>query len=93
MNFWRIIIVSNLWSYLVLFFGQAGISDVAEVYQEAMKVATSDSHAVVSDNHIQAKITGFSEDLQKDLSIALSKIQDGLQYLSYLILSTSMPAA
>lgn len=74
-------------------FHQAGISDVADVYQEAMKVAASDSHAVVSDNHIQAKITCFSEELQKDLGIALSKIQDGLQYLSYVILSTSMPAA
>lgn len=70
-----------------------GISDVAEVYLEAMKIATSDSHAAVPENFIQEKITGFSEDLRKDYSIALSKIQDGLQHLSYLILSTSMPAA
>ncbi|CAI9104399.1 OLC1v1003061C1 [Oldenlandia corymbosa var. corymbosa] len=69
-----------------------GISDVAEAYLAAIKGASSDSHEVPQ-NSIQEKASSFSENLRADHSTALGKIQDGLQHLSYLVLSTSMPAA
>ncbi|KAL3515240.1 hypothetical protein ACH5RR_022142 [Cinchona calisaya] len=70
-----------------------GISDVAEVYLAAIKGASSDSHEVLPKNSIQEKANSFSENIRTDHSTALGKVQDGLQYLSYLVLSTSMPTA
>ncbi|KAK8636416.1 hypothetical protein V6N13_124162 [Hibiscus sabdariffa] len=71
-----------------------GISDVAEAYLSAIKSANADSHEALSKAlSIQEKASSFSEHLRGDQTIAVSKIQDGLQNLSYLVLSTSMPAA
>ncbi|OMP01575.1 hypothetical protein COLO4_11733 [Corchorus olitorius] len=70
-----------------------GISDVAEAYLAAIKSATADSHEALPQASIQEKVNAFSEHLRGDQSTAVSKIQDGLQYLSYVVLSTSMPAA
>ncbi|XP_022763326.1 uncharacterized protein LOC111308906 isoform X2 [Durio zibethinus] len=70
-----------------------GISDVAETYLATIKSADSDSHEALPQASIQEKANSFSEHLRGDQTIAVSKIQDGLQYLSYVVLSTSMPAA
>lgn len=42
---------------------------------------------------LQDKANAFSKNLHADQRTAMEKIQDGLQYLSYVVLSTSMPAA
>ncbi|KAJ6671291.1 BAT2 DOMAIN PROTEIN [Salix viminalis] len=70
-----------------------GISDVAEAYAAAIKGATADSHENSQQTSIQEKVNAFSELLRTDRITAVSKIQDGLQYLSYVVISTSMPAA
>ncbi|XVE93300.1 hypothetical protein REPUB_Repub01dG0179100 [Reevesia pubescens] len=70
-----------------------GISDVAEAYLAAIKSANADSHEALPQASIQEKANSFSEHLHGDHTIAVSKIQDGLQYLSYVVLSTAMPAA
>ncbi|KAM1862822.1 hypothetical protein ACFX14_003236 [Malus domestica] len=70
-----------------------GISDVAEAYLAAIKGASEDSHEVLPHTSIQEKASSFSKHLRDDQTTALSKIQDGLHYLSYVVISTSMPAA
>ncbi|GMP38161.1 hypothetical protein CsSME_00009514 [Camellia sinensis var. sinensis] len=70
-----------------------GIADVAEAYIAAIKGATADSQEVLPQKSIQEKANAFSENLRSDQNTAVGKIQDGLQYLSYVVLSTSMPAA
>lgn len=70
-----------------------GISDVTEAYLAAMKGASADSLEVLPQTPIQGKANTFTEHLRSDQSTAVDKIQDGLQYLSYLVLSTSMPSA
>ncbi|XP_016476873.1 uncharacterized protein LOC107798405 [Nicotiana tabacum] len=68
-----------------------GISDVAEAYVAATKGASSGSQ--VSQKSIQEKANVYSENLRSDHSTAVGKIQDGLQYLTYVVISISMPAA
>lgn len=70
-----------------------GISDVAEAYTAAINGATADSHENFQQSSIQDKVNAFSELLRTDRTTAVSKIQDGLQYLSYVVISTSMPSA
>lgn len=70
----------------------AGISEVAEAYLAAIKGASAESHEVPQTS-IQDKANGFSERLRVDQTTAVGKIHDGLQYLSYVVVSTSMPAA
>ncbi|XP_038996310.1 uncharacterized protein LOC120120850 [Hibiscus syriacus] len=70
-----------------------GISDVAEAYVAAIKSANADPHEALLKASIQEKASSFSEHLRSDQTIAVSKIQDGLQNLSYAVLSTSMPTA
>lgn len=67
----------------------SGISDVAESYSAAMK---SESQSV-PEKSIQEKGSLLMEHLRADHSTAVGKMQDGLQYLTYLVLSTTMPAA
>ncbi|KAI3446043.1 hypothetical protein Pfo_002708 [Paulownia fortunei] len=69
-----------------------GISDVAEAYLAAIKSAAADSQ-VLPQKSVQEKASAFTEHLCADHSTAVGKMQDGLQYLTYLVLSTSMPAA
>ncbi|XP_076926078.1 uncharacterized protein LOC143589117 [Bidens hawaiensis] len=65
------------------------ISDVAEAYAAATK---SDSSKVLPAKSIQDKVNSFSEDLRANQIAAVGKVQDGLHFLAYVILSTSMPA-
>ena len=71
----------------------SGISDVTEAYLAAIKGATAESHEVIPQTSIQEKANAFSEHLRADRTTAVCKIQDGLQYLSYVIVSTSIPSA
>ncbi|KAG5581588.1 hypothetical protein H5410_052215, partial [Solanum commersonii] len=68
-----------------------GISDVAEAYLVATKGASSGSQD--SQKSIQETANVYSGNLRADHSTAIDKIQDGIQYLSYVIVSTSMSAA
>ncbi|KAI7726546.1 hypothetical protein M8C21_032097, partial [Ambrosia artemisiifolia] len=69
-----------------------GISDVAEAYAAAIKSATADSPETVPEKSIHDKVNSFSEDLHVNRTTAVGKIQDGLHFLAYVILTTSMPA-
>ncbi|KAM7253664.1 hypothetical protein ACFE04_021818 [Oxalis oulophora] len=42
---------------------------------------------------INEKVKSFSQHFQTDQTTAVAKIIDGLQYLSYVVVSTSMPSA
>ncbi|GMH13426.1 hypothetical protein Nepgr_015267 [Nepenthes gracilis] len=64
-----------------------GISDVAEAYIATIK---GDSNEAPPDKSIQEKVSALSEHLRADQTTAVGKIQDGLQYLSFVVLSTSM---
>ncbi|KAF8410587.1 hypothetical protein HHK36_003119 [Tetracentron sinense] len=68
-----------------------GISDVAESYQAAIKGATADAHEGLPQTSIQEKANAILDHLRADQSTAMDKLQDGLQYLSFVVLSTSMP--
>ncbi|XP_038706988.1 uncharacterized protein LOC120002338 [Tripterygium wilfordii] len=68
-----------------------GISDVAEAYLAAIKAASADSQEVIPQKSFQEKANVYSENLRADQNTAVAKMQDGLQYLSYVVLSTSMP--
>ncbi|KAL9276179.1 hypothetical protein ACSQ67_026280 [Phaseolus vulgaris] len=71
-----------------------GISDVAEAYQAAIKAVTTESHAVVPHaSSVQEKASAFSENLQADQTTAVCKIQEGMQFLAHVLISTSMNAA
>ncbi|XP_016475034.2 uncharacterized protein LOC107796745 [Nicotiana tabacum] len=69
-----------------------GISEVAEAYLAAVKGVSADSQEVPQKS-IQEKANAYADNLRADHSTAMGKIQDGLQYLSYVVISTSMPAA
>ncbi|KAL6522606.1 hypothetical protein OROMI_031564 [Orobanche minor] len=70
----------------------ACISEVAEAYLTAIKdVAAADSAEVLPQKSIQEKANAFTEHLRADRTTAVGKMQDGLQYLTYLVISTSMP--
>lgn len=68
-----------------------GISEVAEAYIAAVKGVSADSHEV-PEKSIQDKANTYAENLRAAHSTAMGKIQDGLQYLPYVVISTSMPA-
>lgn len=69
-----------------------GISDVTEAYQAAIKAA-AESHSVVPQTTVQEKASAFSEHLRADQATAICKIQDGVQFLAHVLISTSMNAA
>ncbi|KAL0412525.1 UNVERIFIED_CONTAM: hypothetical protein Sradi_1454200 [Sesamum radiatum] len=70
-----------------------GISDVAEAYQSAIKSAATDSQEVLTQKSVQDKTSAFTERLRSDHTTALGKMQDGLQYLTFVVLSTSIPSS
>ncbi|KAL0454207.1 UNVERIFIED_CONTAM: hypothetical protein Slati_0759900 [Sesamum latifolium] len=70
-----------------------GISDVAEAYQSAIKSAATDSQEVLTQKSVQEKTSAFTERLRSDHTTALGKMQDGLQYLTFVVLSTSIPSS
>ncbi|KAF3775427.1 hypothetical protein EJ110_NYTH47245, partial [Nymphaea thermarum] len=69
-----------------------GISDVLEAYVAAVKKASTDS-GLLQDGPIHEKTHAISDHLHTDKATAIDKIQDGLQYLAYIVISTSMTTA
>ncbi|KAM3377097.1 putative protein isoform X1 [Capsicum galapagoense] len=69
-----------------------GITEVAEAYLAAVRGVSADSPEVPQKS-IQEKANAYAENLRAAHSTAVGKIQDGLQYLPYVVISTSMPAA
>ncbi|XP_020242927.1 uncharacterized protein LOC109821145, partial [Asparagus officinalis] len=67
-----------------------GISEIIEAYEAAIQTA-SDSADGHQENNIKGKATMISNNLRADQSTALGKIQEALQYLAYVVISTSMP--
>ena len=58
-----------------------------------MKGAAADLKEVYPRKSIQEKADSFSKNFHSDQATAVGKIQDGLEYLTYVVLSTSMPVA
>ena len=73
-----------------------GISDVTEAYQTAIKCDAAEPRQALPQTSVQDKAKFFSEHLEQlraDQTTAVGKIQDGLQFLSHVVLSASMNAA
>lgn len=68
-----------------------GITDVMEAYNAAIKNANTE----ISDSKtsVPEKADMISNNLKEDHTTAIDKIQDGLQYLAFLVLSSSLPSA
>lgn len=80
--------------YMFLHFDAlAGISDVLEAYQAAIKGATAESHEALPGTSIQEKARALTEHLRSDQKMAIGKIEDGLQFLSHVVFSSSLNAA
>ncbi|OEL24636.1 hypothetical protein BAE44_0014345 [Dichanthelium oligosanthes] len=70
-----------------------GISDVAEACMAAIQNALSDKHDdVPNQKSVQEKAKSISNHLSSDQTSAVSKLQDALQYMSYVVVCTSMPS-
>lgn len=65
-----------------------------EAYQAAIKNAspTTPNGPPQQPSSVQEKANTISNLLNADHSTALEKIQDALKFLSYVVLSTSMPS-
>ncbi|RID72224.1 hypothetical protein BRARA_C04127 [Brassica rapa] len=73
-----------------------GISDVSETYSAAIKGASTDDDSkdnLLKTSTMEEKANTFNDSLRSDQTTAITKIQEGLQYLSYVVMSTSMPSA
>jgi len=71
-----------------------GISDVAEAYAAAIQNALADKQDdLPNQKSVQEKAKSISNHLNSDQTSAVSKLQDALQYLAYVIVCTSMPSA
>ncbi|EMS48632.1 hypothetical protein TRIUR3_14847 [Triticum urartu] len=69
-----------------------GISDVAEAYAAAIQNALADKQGDVPHQSVQEKAKDISSHLKSDQTSAVSKLQDALQYLAYVVVCTSMPS-
>uniref|UniRef100_J3LSM8 DUF7798 domain-containing protein n=2 Tax=Oryza brachyantha TaxID=4533 RepID=J3LSM8_ORYBR len=70
-----------------------GISDVAEAYMAAIQNALADKKDGLSNqNSVQEKAKHISSHLNSDQTSAVSKLQDALQYLAYVVVCSSMPS-
>ncbi|KAI4295608.1 hypothetical protein L6164_035634 [Bauhinia variegata] len=65
-----------------------GISDVTEAYEAAIKGVSAKSQEALPQKSVQEKAKTFSEHLRADQTTAVGKIQDGLQFLSHVVIST-----
>lgn len=70
-----------------------GISDVAEAYAAAMQSALADKQDdLPNQKSLQEKVKSISIHLNSDQTSAVSKLQDALQYLAYVVVCASMPS-
>ncbi|CAN7126588.1 unnamed protein product [Brassica rapa subsp. narinosa] len=72
-----------------------GISDVSETFSAAIKGAAADDSKdeLLKTSTMEEKASTFNNSLRSDQTTAITKIQEGLQYLSYVVITTSMPSA
>ncbi|CAA7058590.1 unnamed protein product [Microthlaspi erraticum] len=72
-----------------------GIADVSETYAAAMKGVGDDDTKddLLKKSSMEEKASNFNDSLRSDQATAITKIQEGLEYLSYVVVSTSMPSA
>ncbi|KAL0802621.1 hypothetical protein Bca101_057797 [Brassica carinata] len=72
-----------------------GISDVSETFAAAIKGAAADDSKdeLLKTSTIEEKASTFNNSLRSDHTTAITKIHEGLQYLSYVVITTSMPSA
>ncbi|KXG37605.1 uncharacterized protein LOC8060505 [Sorghum bicolor] len=70
-----------------------GISDVAEAYAAAMQSALAGKQDdLPNQKSLQEKVKSISIHLNSDQTSAVSKLQDALQYLAYVVVCASMPS-
>ncbi|CAL4944269.1 unnamed protein product [Urochloa decumbens] len=70
-----------------------GISDVAEAYVAAIQDALADKQDdLPNQKSVQEKAKSISNHLNSDQTSAVSKLQDALQYLAYVVVCASMPS-
>ncbi|KAJ1293693.1 hypothetical protein BS78_01G088100 [Paspalum vaginatum] len=70
-----------------------GISDVAEAYAAAIQNALADKQDdLLNQKSMQEKAKSISIHLNSDQTSAVSKLQDALQYLAYVVVCASMPS-
>ncbi|CAN6303621.1 unnamed protein product [Urochloa humidicola] len=70
-----------------------GISDVAEAYVAAIQNALADKQDdLPNQKSVQEKAKSISNNLNSDQTSAVSKLQDALQYLAYVVVCASMPS-
>ncbi|CAN6281475.1 unnamed protein product [Urochloa humidicola] len=70
-----------------------GISDVAEAYVAAIQNALADKQDDLPNRKsVQEKAKSISNHLNSDQTSAVSKLQDALQYLAYVVVCASMPS-
>ncbi|XP_066368680.1 uncharacterized protein [Miscanthus floridulus] len=70
-----------------------GISDVAEAYAAAMQNALADKQDdLPNQKSLQEKVKSISIHLNNDQTSAVSKLQDALRYLAYVVVCASMPS-
>ncbi|RLN18016.1 uncharacterized protein C2845_PM02G04660 [Panicum miliaceum] len=71
-----------------------GILDVAEAYAAAIQNALADKQDdLPNQKSVQEKAKSISNHLNSDQTSAVSKLQDALQYLAYVVVCASMPGA
>ena len=67
---------------------------MAEAYAAAIQNALADKQDdLPNQKSVQEKAKSISKHLNSDQTSAVSKLQDALQYLAYVIVCTSMPSA
>ncbi|XP_062214656.1 uncharacterized protein LOC133915492 [Phragmites australis] len=70
-----------------------GISDIAETYAAAIQNGLADKQDdLPNQKSVQEKAKSISNLLNSDQTSAVSKLQDALQYLAYVVVCTSMPS-
>ncbi|KAL9231612.1 hypothetical protein vseg_006816 [Gypsophila vaccaria] len=71
-----------------------GVSEVTEAYLAAIKgLATADTPEAPLQKSMLGKANAYSEHLRGARTTAIGKIQDGLQHLCFVAVSTSMPSS
>ncbi|XP_065003947.1 uncharacterized protein LOC135636240 [Musa acuminata AAA Group] len=68
-----------------------GTSDIVEAFLATIQSVSSDKQDGVPRSVVQEKANAITDHLRADGTSAVEKIQDAVQFLAYVLLSTSMP--
>lgn len=69
----------------------SGISDILEAYLTVKQSVSSDKQVGLPHTSVQEKANVITNHFRAGQTSAVEKIQDALHYLTYVVLSTSMP--